>query len=222
MKSIIISALRATLDTGFLSHSNADEGRAMNLAEYLYDKGVTATVDEISEEEDDRGDEGIYKTVTRKLVIEGMPVAEWTICAYGRYINDKNCAPHLSVGWNVEEDTSGGDGIPSKCALRSVLELFDLDAEATDCPDIDEPAGAKWVTEDEAQYAVMVRNRYTQWMEDYDPISYHASREEAQKAMAASQRDFAAANSANSYGPEWAIGTRDESGSWAVEEEEYA
>lgn len=193
------------------------EDYAISIAKTIHKTDATEEVVETAEDENE--DAGtIYKTVTRQLLIDGEEVAEWTICAQGWYVRRQGGNPMYHVGWNVAENTDGNDGISDGSVLDEVLKIFDLDKEAKEVPGIAEPAAAEKCDEENAEYCVMVRNTYTQGMEEFEPLTYHATREAAEKAMAESERKFAAANSANSYGPEWTIGTKDESGVWTAEE----
>lgn len=159
-----------------------------------------------------------YVIVTRKLLVSGEIAAEWTICSMGFYVHDRS-NPNYNIGWNVDENTDGGDGIGDG-ALRDVLDQFGLLDEATELPDVDEPEEAEQCAESEAEYCVMLRNTYTHGMEEYEPRSYHPSRKDAEKAMDSEYREFRSQNSDNSYGPEWAVGERDESGKWVPTEDE--
>lgn len=173
---------------------------------------------EDSEDEEINEDGYAYVTAYRHLEVAGVKVAEWTICACGFYVSGWD-NPNHAPGWAVEEATEGGDGIPYDCTLRDVLEELGLDEEATAVPNVPEPAPAEESPEKDAAVCVLVRNPYTQGCEDWSPESYHPTIEEAEKALDASIRDFRDRNGSNAYGPEWAIGVRNDSGEWVPMED---
>lgn len=114
------------------------EDNAKTFAKVAKLKGVRFKIEETGEYEEEIEDT-LYKTVTRQLLANDEVIAEWTICAQGRYVNNNN-NPNYSIGWNVTENTdSGNDGIDRYSALYIVLDTLDLEDEAQEVPNIDEP-----------------------------------------------------------------------------------
>jgi len=182
-------------------------------------KRHTCEIVEDGEEKEEQNEDGYaYTVAARHLAVAGVKVAEWTICAAGFYVSSRS-NPNHHIGWNVEEADEGDDGIPYDCILRDVLEELGLDDEATELPEVPEPPAAEECSEQDASACVLFRNPYTQGMEDWEPRSFHPSEADAQKAIDEAFRDFRAANSDNSYGPEWTIGIRDDSGAWVPMED---
>ena len=185
-------------------------------------KEMIFTVETGNEDCDIHDDETNYVTVSRKLVNGKDTIAEWTICAQGWWVNQKGGHPNHHVGWNVEENTDGGDGLPSH--IEIMTELFDLTGKAKELPDAPKPDDPEDCDLEDAKFCVMVRNTYTQGMEEFEPRSYHLDEVSAQRAMMGSQRSFVSANSANSYGPEWCVGQKNDEGEWKPsinEDEDY-
>lgn len=216
MKSIVIRTLKSAVEYA-TRYTGSD--REMELAEkcarYLLEKGSKAEIEEHGEDEDEiDGDH--YVTAQRRLMIDGEVALEWSICARGFYSTGKG-NPNHSAGWNVELADEGGDYL--RDAQKAITEIFGLTDEAEELPAVTEPDESREVDEEEAEYCLLIRNTYTPGMEEYEPRAFYVSRDEAEKGMEESERAFKIANSANSYGPEWAIGTRGEDGEWSPEKE---
>lgn len=206
----IVQNLREAIDSD-------DKNEAKHWAKVAKRKGLVASVEDISEDLDSQLDdsqpETLWSTVTRKLVLTGNvetlgevlglhdseDIAEWTICAVGHYDERGD--------WDTEEDTSGGDGV--KSGLEGALDAFSLLDDAKELPEVTEPDEAPECEEENASFAVEVRNTYTQGMESFERKAFFAEREHAEAWERKFWRDFTGANGANAYGPETRIVERD-------------
>lgn len=201
--------------------SNADSeylAEILRLGSKEVDWTVVAATTE-TEQLDPTDPDKVWVTETRQLVADEVVVAAWTVCACGFYSTGRGNPNHYN-GWNVEEDTDGGDGCPE--VLADALEELNADLynKATGLPDVPEPSTPEEIPEDEANYCVLLRNPYSLGMEEFAPCGFYATAEDAQRAMNCYVREFEAEHGLQSYGPEWEVGEKNEKGEWIAMEDE--
>jgi hypothetical protein len=165
-------------------------------------KGTGFSVEEDGEDENEDEEGRIFKTVERQLFGNEILIASWTVCACGFYVN-KQGNPNHTIGWNVEEDTHGGDGVSRNSVLYKILDEIYLLDEATELPEIDEPEHEE--PSEDGEYCFQVKNPCTPGMEDWETRARFDTEKGAEDYEAEFWRGFYSANSANSYGPETQI-----------------
>ena len=188
-------------------------GLALSCGKECGVKWTVETTDTETEHLDEFDPERTWVTDTRSLYAGTVESIEWTVSAVGFYSSGRD-NPNYTEGWNVDAADEGGDTCPSE--LRDALEEFDEDlyAKAVEFPDVPEPDAPKEVEEESATFCVMVRNIYTQGMEEFQPCEFYSSQDDAQFALNRIVEGFEARNGKEAYGLEWMIGEKDEEGDW--------
>lgn len=202
------------LATGLRTMIEASEDGNHDAAIVAVCKVILAAGAKIDIEQDDDapdalngGDSPLWVVSGHTLTVDGEEVAGWTRCAMGDYGAGSH-ERHDSDEWLVVEYTDGGDTLPS--AVKVALDALGME---DDLPDVEEPESPAEASEGE--YAVLHKNDYavSGGSDTWGVVSRHESEDDARKACEAKWREFEAATTQGSYGPEWCVGVL-EDGEW--------
>lgn len=135
------------------------------------------------------GGDSLWVVSRHQLTLDGDVVAEWTRCSVGSY--GGNGGPGTRPdGWEVDEDTNGGDRLPD--GVEVLLSALGLD---DDIPDVPEPELASETIDanPDGDYAVY----WTTVGDDERVIERYTTREDAETIAAERQRSLRATNPGN-------------------------
>lgn len=131
------------------------------------------------------GDSPLWVVDDRRLLIDGVRVAEWTRCAMGDWGEaGRQCSDDE---WCVNEDTNGGDRLPE--IVEAVLGVLGLE---DDIPDVASPSLATDENEPDSdgEYAV-----YWETVgDDAHVVTRYGSHEAAEAVCRQKNREFSARN----------------------------